>query len=103
MRYKNRNTLRVVKEERIEIRVEPSIKREIERAAAILGQTVSAFIVSTSVSDARAVIAEHVRTELSLADWKRFQALLEKPARPTAALKKAVRRYKTSAIRSHGL
>jgi uncharacterized protein (DUF1778 family) len=90
------------KEARIELRVEDSLKRLIERAAAMLGMSVSAYIVSTSVSDARRVINEESRTQLSLADWERFQNILSAPPPPTAALKKAAGRYRKTVTHSDG-
>ena len=92
----------VEKEARIELRVEESLKRLIERAAAMLGMSVSAYIVSTSVSDARRVIDEEARTRLSLADWDRFQSILASPLPPNAALKNAAVRYRKTVTHSDG-
>ena len=90
------------KEARIEIRVEKSIKELIEKAAALLGQSISAFVVSKSVSDAQQVINDHSRTQVSLADWKRFQEILSNPPPPNEALKKAAKHYKEIVAHSDG-
>ena len=86
------------KQSRIEIRVDRTSKELAEKAAALLGQSLSSFIVSRMVTDAQQVIDAHMRTLLSLEDWERFHAALRKPPKPNAALKKAARRYKEAAI-----
>jgi uncharacterized protein (DUF1778 family) len=91
------------KEARIEMRVDPGLKTIIEHAAALLGQSVSAFIISHAVSNARQVIDEHARTQASLADWARFQKILAKPLKPNAVLKRAVKRYRESVADSDGI
>jgi uncharacterized protein (DUF1778 family) len=84
---------------RINFRLPASLKQTIERAAALTGQSVSEFAVSTLVRSARDVIHEHDRTELSNRDRDLFIALLDDAdARPNKALAAAARRYK----RRHG-
>lgn len=91
------------KEARIEIRVDRSSKELIEKAAALLGQTLSSFVVSRMVRDAREIIDAHHRTEVSLADWERFHDILSNPKPPNAALKRAARRYAKRVTESEGL
>ena len=91
------------KEARIEIRVDRTSKELMEKAAALLGQTLSSFVVSRMVSDAREIIDAHHRTEVSLADWERFHDILANPKSPNAALKRAARRYGKLVTRSEGL
>jgi uncharacterized protein (DUF1778 family) len=91
------------KEARIEIRVDRSSKELIEKAAALLGQTLSSFVVSRMVRDAREIIDAHHRTEVSLADWERFHEILAKPKPPNAALKRAAQRYAKKVTQSEGL
>jgi uncharacterized protein (DUF1778 family) len=80
---------------RLNFRLSAELKQTIEQAAALTGQTVSDFAVSTLVQSARLLIQEHDRTELSNRDRDRFVALLEDPkARPNRALSDAARRYK---------
>ena len=91
------------KTSRIEIRVDRKAKKLAEKAAALLGQSLSSFIVSRMVADAQQVIDAHQRTLLSLADWERFQKILRNPPAPNAALRKAARRYKETVTHSDGL
>jgi uncharacterized protein (DUF1778 family) len=44
------------KDERLDLRLPAKLKRTIERAAALSGQTVSTFILGTTVRRARRVI-----------------------------------------------
>lgn len=91
------------KTSRIEIRVDRKAKELAEKAAALLGQSLSSFIVSRMVADAQQVIDAHQRTLLSLADWERFHKILRNPPAPNAALRKAARRYKETVTHSDGL
>lgn len=91
------------KEARIEIRLKPSLKQLIEVAAAAQGQTLSAFIISHAVSEARTVVDTSTRTELSMADWERFQRALANPKPPNSALRAAAKRYKATISHSDGL
>ncbi|MEQ9408763.1 MAG: DUF1778 domain-containing protein [Fuerstiella sp.] len=79
---------------RINVRLPSELKQTIEEAAAALGQTVSEFIVSTVVQEARQVLEAAQVTKLSLRDRDRFlTALNDADAKPNAALKAAARRY----------
>ncbi|MCH8006847.1 MAG: DUF1778 domain-containing protein [Planctomycetes bacterium] len=53
---------------RLNFRLASELKEVIEQAAAHLGQTVSDFAISTLVQNARSVIEEHDRTELTNQD-----------------------------------
>jgi uncharacterized protein (DUF1778 family) len=91
------------KEARIEIRLKRSLKQLIEVAAAAQGQTLSAFIISHAVSEARTVVDTSTRMELSMADWERFQRALANPKPPNTALRAAAKHYKASIMHSDGL
>ena len=80
---------------RLNFRLSSDLKQIIERAAAHTGQTVSDFAVSTLVQNARRVIEEHDRTELSRRDRDVFVNLLDdSKANPNRALAAAARKYK---------
>lgn len=81
--------------ERLDVRLPSDTKRAIERAAAQLGQSVSAFIVSTMTRHARRVLRNQSLFELSERDRDRFLAALDDTkARPNAALRRAAKRHK---------
>ncbi len=80
---------------RLNFRLPAELKEIIEQAAAHTGQTVSDFAVSTLVDNARKVIEEHDRTELTRRDRDLFIRLLDdEKAKPNAALVAAARKYK---------
>ena len=80
---------------RLNFRLPAELKEMIEQAAAHTGQTVSDFAVSTLVDNARRVIEEHDRTELTRRDRDLFVKLLDdEKAKPNAALATAARKYK---------
>ncbi|MHB8902529.1 MAG: type II toxin-antitoxin system TacA family antitoxin [Thermoguttaceae bacterium] len=80
---------------RLNFRLPPELKQIIEQAAAHTGQTVSDYAVSILVQNARRVIEEHDRTELSRRDRDAFVKLLDdETAKPNRALAAAARKYK---------
>jgi uncharacterized protein (DUF1778 family) len=82
-----------IKTTRIEIRVEGDVKRLLERAAALRGQSVSSFVLTCALPEARVIVDEHERTHLSPNDWEAFDQLLANPPRPNRKLLQAIRKY----------
>lgn len=82
-----------IKTTRIEIRVDQAAKRLLERAAALQGQSVSSFVLTHALPEARVIVEEQERTHLSPNDWEAFDRLLANPPRPNRKLLKAVRKY----------
>jgi len=66
-------------------------KRLVEQAAAVRGQSVSDFAVSSLVQLSREIIKEANVTRLSARDRDRFLALISKDAQPNDALRSASR------------
>jgi uncharacterized protein (DUF1778 family) len=80
---------------RLNFRLSADLKAVIEEAAAMLGQSVSEFAVSTLVQTARLVLRQQSVTELTNRDRDIFVALLDDAdAKPTKALADAARGYK---------
>ncbi|MGH9676699.1 MAG: DUF1778 domain-containing protein [Candidatus Acidiferrum sp.] len=80
---------------RLNFRLAPPFKVVIEEAAAVMGQTVSDFAVSTLVQAARKVVEQRDVTELTIRDRDRFLALLDDTGRmPNKALRDAAARYR---------
>ena len=75
---------------RLNCRVSVRIKQEAERAASVLGQSITDFTESALAEKAQAVLEKHERITLSERDFARFVASLENPAPPTPALRKAI-------------
>ena len=80
----------VVKSERINLRLNPAIKRQIERAASFKGKTISGFIVSSAIESAERTIREYETFTPSRRDAERFFDVLANPPVPNAKLRKAL-------------
>ena len=80
----------VAKSERINLRLNPAIKRQIERAASFEGKTVSGFIVSSAIENAERAIQEHETLTPSRRDAERFFDALANPPALNAKLRKAL-------------
>ncbi|MFB3892494.1 MAG: DUF1778 domain-containing protein [Phycisphaerae bacterium] len=78
---------------RLAVRLDPELKDLIERAAAVLGQTISSFAVSTLTTEARKVVEEHEIIRLSNRDRDRILALLDNPPAPSERLRRAMKRH----------
>ena len=75
-----------VKSDRIELRLTPAQKCEIEQAAAISGRSVTDFSIPLLVREAGEVIRIQRDLRLSKKSWDAFNAILDRPARPVAGL-----------------
>ena len=76
---------------RINLRTSAEAKALIERAAAYMGTTVSAFMVQNAYDAAKKVVAEHELIMLTQRDFEAFAKALAKPSAPNAALRRLVR------------
>lgn len=83
----------VVKSERINLRLNPAIKRQIERAASFEGRTMSGFIVASAIESAERTIREYETFTPSRRDAERFFEALANPPAPNAKLRKALSEY----------
>ena len=81
-----------VKEERLQIRVDPADKALLERAAAASHLNVSAFVVQAASSKAEEVLAERSSIRLSREAAIAFAEALERPAEVNDRLASAMRR-----------
>ena len=80
--------------ERIDVRLRPEQKTEIERAAQIKGLTVTDFIIQNAVANARQAIRDYETWTLERPDAEIFAAALMEPAAPGPQLTQAAKRYK---------
>ena len=76
---------------RINLRASAVAKAVIERAAASLGTTVSAFMVQSAYDAAQKLVSQQELLAVSADDFAAFARALERPARPNAALKRLMR------------
>lgn len=82
------------KEERLQVRLDARAKGVLQRAASYRHKTLSEFVLSTALEEAERVIGENEIVTLSSRDWKVFYDALTHPPAPSAALRKAYRRYR---------
>ena len=80
------STLTSSESARINLRTSPEAKALIERAAAIMGSTVSSFMLQNAYEAASRLVAQQETITLSNRDRDLFLKALDKPAKPTKAL-----------------
>jgi len=77
---------------RINLRTSAEAKAMIERAAALMGTTVSGFMLQNAYDAARRIVAETDTLMLTQRDFAAFTASIESPPKPKAALRKLMAR-----------
>lgn len=77
---------RTTESARINLRTSHEAKALIERAAAIMGSTVSSFMLQNAYEAARRIVADKDSLLLSPAAFEAFVATCEQPPEPTQAL-----------------
>lgn len=78
---------------RLDIRLDPDRKKLIEEAASLLGETVTAFTVSSAVREAGQIIERFGTISLTDRDRETFLDALDAPAKANARLKKAFKAH----------
>lgn len=78
---------------RLDVRLGDKQKKLIEQAAGFLGQTISAFTVTTLVRQAEQVVERFGMLHLSDRDRDIFLAALDNAPQPNAKLRKAAKRH----------
>ncbi len=71
---------------RINLRTSVEAKNMIERAAALMGTTVSAFMVQNAYLAAQRIVSENDTLWLTQRDFAAFTAALDNPPPPSPAL-----------------
>ncbi len=84
-----------VKDDRLQLRVDPAAKRRIERAAQAAHQSVTAFVLQSAELHAEQVLADRMVVTLSPAAATAFAAALERPAEVNTRLATALARPAT--------
>lgn len=77
---------------RINLRTSPEAKALIERAAALMGTTISSFMLQNAYDAARRVVADNDTLVLSRQAFEAFVADCENPPEPNEALQKLMGR-----------
>lgn len=77
---------------RLNFRLSPDQEQALRHAAALTGQSVSGFVLSTAVEQAHELLARANRIELSEAAFRQFVAALEAPAEAVPELTRLAKR-----------
>lgn len=81
------------KDARLNIRVDRNARKILDRAAYYARLSVSEFVLSRAVASAREVVLARESIALSPSQFEAFLAVLDRPAKPNAAIKRAFRRH----------
>lgn len=84
--------------ERIDLRIDPEKKDLLRRAAALVGGTMSDFVVRASLESAEQVLKNHSSITLQNRAFDSFIAACENPPEPNQALKAALAATRESGI-----
>ncbi len=79
----------------IEMRIKPSDKVRISRAAELSGVKLTTFVRASAVREAERILREHQTTTLSERDRQTLLEALDNPPPPTRAARDAVRDYRS--------
>ena len=79
----------------IEMRVRPSDKERISRAAELSGVKLTTFVRASAAREAERILREHQTTTLSERDRRTLLEALDNPPPPTRAARDAVRDYRS--------
>lgn len=82
---------------RINLRASPEAKAMIERAAALMGTSVSAFMLQHAYEAARRIIANNDTLLLSEQAFEAFVEQLENPPPPNDALRQLMAKFPSDA------
>ena len=85
-------TAHVPESARINLRTSPEAKALIERAASMMGTTVSSFMLQNAYEAAQRLVAQYETIMLSDRDRDAFLAAIDNPDEPTEELKALMRR-----------
>ena len=86
------STVPTTRDDRIELRASSEEKRILAAAAAYERLDLTTFVLRSALPAAEAIVARHERITLSARDSARVLRLLERPPKPTAALRAAAKR-----------
>lgn len=86
-------TVTTRKDSRLNIRCDTQARALLDRAAAYTRVSVSEFVLKHALRTAEAVINEHEAITLAGDDFCAFLAALDAPAKPNAAMTRAMKRH----------
>src|SRR5437763_15046065 len=88
--------------EQVSLRVPPDTKRILQQGAAIAGQSLTDFLVTTSAEKARQLVEQHRVITMGQAAYDEFATALQQPARPITPLAAEVFNDFAGTVRADG-
>ncbi len=82
------------KEERLQVRLDRDAKQVLEKAARYENQTLSGFVLTKALDEARQVIDRHEILRINEQDWGQVMAAIDNPPTANEALKRAHKRHR---------
>jgi uncharacterized protein (DUF1778 family) len=79
------------KSERVDLRMTPTAKRTLQRAAAVSNKTVSEFLLDSSLSAAFDTLADRRVFQLDEAQWAAFMKALDVPPHDNPRLRQLLK------------
>jgi uncharacterized protein (DUF1778 family) len=76
------------KSERVDLRMTPTAKRTLQRAAAVANKSVSEFLLDSSLTAASDMLADRRVFQLDEAQWAAFLTALDMPPRDNPRLRR---------------
>ena len=73
---------------RVNLRIKSAEKQRLAQGAALAGQSLTDFMISASMAAAENLLASRTHFKLSDANWRKFNEMLDRPARDLPGLKK---------------
>ena len=86
-------TSATTKEGRLNIRCDNRARELLDKAASYAQVSVSEFVLTHALASAEQVVQAHEAITLKPKDFQEFLAALDAPAKPNAALRRAVKRH----------
>ncbi len=81
----------VTRSEKLDLRLTPSAKHALQVAAASARRSVSEFVLESALARAEETLPDRRRFGLNSEQWRRFQAALDAPPRPSRRLARLLR------------
>ena len=82
---------RTIRKSRLHIRCDAHERQLLDRAATYARVSISEFVLSHALASAKQVVRAHESINLNPKDFLAFLAELDRPAKPNAALKRALK------------
>jgi uncharacterized protein (DUF1778 family) len=77
--------------DRVNLRINPSQKARLTKAAQASGRSFSEFVLASALTNANDILADRTTFVLSPKDWRKFNELLDSPPRDTPRLRRLFR------------